>query len=82
MCMRQPDGFSVKGKENYVRKLNKALYGLKQSSRVWYKKADEVLLSMNFEKFDCELCLYVSQLGGSCTILALCVDDILIFFKQ
>jgi hypothetical protein len=48
--MRQPDDFAIKGKENYVCKLNKALYGLKQSSRVWYKKIDEALLSMNFKK--------------------------------
>jgi hypothetical protein len=77
--VRQPDGFAIKGKENYVCKLNKALYGLKQSSRMWYKKVDEVLLSMNFKKTDCEPCLFISHLEGSCTILALYVDDILIF---
>jgi len=29
----QPEGFEVKGKENYVLKLSKVLYGLRQAPR-------------------------------------------------
>lgn len=36
--MEHPEGFKVKGKENYVSKLKKRLYGLKQAPRHWYKK--------------------------------------------
>ena len=36
--MQQPDGFSMKGKENLVCKLKKSLYGLKQAPRQWYMK--------------------------------------------
>ena len=36
--MKQPDGFLVKGKEDYVCRLRKSLYGLKQAPRQWYKK--------------------------------------------
>ena len=32
--MRQPDGFIIEGKEDFVCKLNKSMYGLKQSGRV------------------------------------------------
>ena len=31
--MEQPEGFEVKGKDNYVWKLKKSLYGLKQAPR-------------------------------------------------
>ena len=31
ILMKQPEGFEIKGKEDYVCKLNKFLYGLKQS---------------------------------------------------
>jgi len=43
--MKQPDGFLVEGKEDYVCRLRKSLYGLKQAPRQWYKK---------FESFMCE----------------------------
>ena len=40
--MRQPEGFEVQGKEDWVCLLEKGLYGLKQAGRVWNQKADEV----------------------------------------
>jgi hypothetical protein len=36
--MHQPLGYEVKGKENFVCKLDKALYGLKQAPRAWYAR--------------------------------------------
>jgi hypothetical protein len=36
--MKQPEGFEVKGKEDFVCKLKNSLYGLKQAPRQWYKK--------------------------------------------
>jgi ATP-binding cassette subfamily B (MDR/TAP) protein 1 len=42
--MKQPEGFVVTGKENFVCKLNKSLYGLKQAPRLWFKRFDDVLL--------------------------------------
>ena len=36
--MRQPKGFTAKGKEDWVWQLNQTLYGLRQSGHVWYQK--------------------------------------------
>ena len=38
--MKQPKGFSVKGKKELVCKLKKSLSGLKQTPRMWYQKFD------------------------------------------
>jgi len=42
--VNQPPGFVIKGKEEYVYKLDKALYVLKQASRAWNKKIDSFLI--------------------------------------
>ena len=34
--MKQPEGFTVKGKKELICRLKKFLYGLKQSPRMWY----------------------------------------------
>ena len=34
--MAQPEGFVIKGKENYSLRLKKTLYGLKQGPKLWY----------------------------------------------
>jgi hypothetical protein len=38
--MKQPKGFTVKGKKALVCKLNNSFYDLKQSPRMWYHKFD------------------------------------------
>ena len=42
--MKQPEGFVVPGKEQYVYRLKKSLYGLKQASRQWYKRFDTIMI--------------------------------------
>ncbi|GAU50368.1 hypothetical protein TSUD_284660 [Trifolium subterraneum] len=48
--MKQPDGFLVKGKEDYVCRLRKSLYGLKQAPRQWYKKFEFVMSEQGYKK--------------------------------
>lgn len=44
--MRQVSGFEVKGKENWVWKLNKSLYGMKQAPRMWKNHLTTTLKSL------------------------------------
>ena len=41
--MKQPEGFIVKGKEDFVCKLKRSIYGLKQSPRCWNSALDNHL---------------------------------------
>ncbi|CAG9104628.1 unnamed protein product [Plutella xylostella] len=81
--MEQPDGYKVEGKEEYVFKLNKAIYGLKQASKSWYDKIDNALLNLQFRRSVSEPCVYIkTDDAGDLIILALYVDDILLFSKD
>ena len=46
--MEQPTGFVEEGNKHKVCKLLKSIYGLKQSSRQWYFRFQEVVLSNGF----------------------------------
>lgn len=76
--MEQPEGFSD-GTEN-VCKLNRSIYGLKQSSREWNKKLENALKSFGLRKSQVDPCVYFSN--NIDLILAIYVDDILIFWKD
>ena len=56
--MKQPPGYEVPGKENYVCKLKKSLYGLKQAPRCWNHSLDSCLKQINFTQTDSDSCLY------------------------
>ena len=77
--MEQPEGFIVKGKENYVCKLKKSLYGLKQAPRQWYKKFESVMEEQGYKKTTSDHCVFVKKFSDDdFIILLLYVDDILI----
>ena len=48
--MDQPEGWTVKGKEDHVCLLKKAIYGLKQASRQWNAKIHASLLKIGFDR--------------------------------
>lgn len=77
--MEQPQGYEVPGKEKHVYKLHKAIYGLKQASKAWYDKINNVLINLGFKKSLCEPCVYVRGEKEDLLIIALYVDDILLF---
>ena len=56
--VRQPPGFTVKGKEHRVIRLRKALYGLRQAPRAWNAKLDATLGELGFTRCATEHALY------------------------
>ena len=80
--MEQPEGFKVKGKENFVYKLKKSLYGLKQAPRQWYKKFDSFMIENGYKRTALDHCVYIKQFGEDFIIILLYVDDMLILGKD
>ena len=77
--MEQPEGFKVKGREDWVCRLFKSIYGLKQASRQWYLKMDEFLTQhLGLSRNPSDECLYTGCHNGNILIIALYVDDLLI----
>ena len=77
--MKQPEGFKVKRKEDYVYRLKKSLYGLKQAPRQWYKKFESVMEEQGYKKTTSDHCVFMQKFSdGDFIILLLYVDDMLI----
>lgn len=77
--MRQPEGFEVQGKEDWICLLEKGLYGLKQAGRVWNLKADRFLRKLGFTPLEADRCVYLWKREGRVVIVALYVDDMFLF---
>lgn len=78
--MEQPEGIEVGNRGEYVCKLKKSLYGLKQSGNKWNKCLNDVLIRvMGFTRLKSESCIYIKIEDRLRIILAVYVDDILIF---
>ena len=71
--MKQPEGFIVDGKLNWVCKLKKSLYGLKQSPRQWYKRFDSFMLSHGFNRSTKDACVYFKHLKNNNWVYLLCM---------
>jgi hypothetical protein len=76
MC--QPEGLTVKGKEDKVFLLHKAIYGLKQSSRTWNVKVTNVLTKTGYKISVNEPCIFYKITSSKVTIVAVYVDDFLV----
>lgn len=76
--MRQPVCFSDKSSK--VCRLRKSLYGLKQSSRVWNMKLNSTLTQkIGFTRSSVDQCIYFKHSDQNTIIVAVYVDDLLIF---
>ena len=62
-----------------ILKLRKSLYGLKQAPRNWNRKLDEFITSQGFNRCAIDSSVYTRGSGSDAVILAVYVDDLLIF---
>ena len=76
--MKQPEGFTVKGKKELVCKLKKSLYGLKQSPRMWYRNFDTYILGFGFVRSKANDYVYCKHVGEHFIYAVLYVDDMLL----
>ena len=77
--MLQLEGCITPGKENKVCKLHMSLYGLKQTPKQWHEKFGKALLNNEFLSIEVDKCVYKKCIDRECVIIALYVDDMLIF---
>lgn len=75
--MKQPDGYS--DGTDKVCLLQKSIYGLKQAGRMWNKKLDDVLRKFHLKRSSFDPCVYLNS--DLTIIVAVYVDDLLIFYK-
>ena len=80
--MAQSQGFIQKGKENFVCKLKKSLYGLKQSGREWNKKLNSILTNLVLKQSNADQCIYYYMKDEIIFIIAVFVDDLIVFHND
>ena len=73
--MKQPEGFTEKGKEHLVCRLRRSIYGHKQPPRCWNSVLDGKLKNMGFVQATGDPCIHVKQEGGEIFIIAVYVDQ-------
>lgn len=77
--MEQPEGYVVKGKEDWVCLLRKSLYGLKQAPRVWFRLLKSYLEDQGFGFLSSEPCVAVKVIDGWLVFIPIYVDDLILF---
>lgn len=79
--MEQPPGFEVSNGtgQRLVCKLNKALYGLRQAPRAWFQTLKNYLVAqLGFQVSKADLSLFIRVSAGTCLVLMVYVDDIVL----
>ena len=85
LYMRIPEGFVVEGEpcdgedpRRWVVRLLKGLYGIKQGPHLWALKLHSVLVSIGFERIDCDYSVYVYRRRDVKIFMPIHVDDLLV----
>jgi hypothetical protein len=74
---KQPKGFEVPGKENWVYQLLKSQYGLRQAGLIWHAKVVAIFIASGLQQSKRDPCLFFKITETEQTILAVVVDDII-----
>ncbi|KAK4335988.1 hypothetical protein RTBOTA2_004766 [Rhodotorula toruloides] len=80
--VKQPPGFEVPGREDYVYQLKRPAYGLPQSGRAFHLKVKDKLDQLDFVSLSDGVTLYIGRRGGDYVVLVIYVDDGLIAGKK
>jgi hypothetical protein len=56
ICIKQPKGFAMKGKE-FICKMKESLYGLKQSPKIWYQNFEIYIFGLDFSRSKTDQCV-------------------------
>lgn len=65
-----------------VWRLKKSIYGLKQSGRCWNRRLHQTLLELGLTHSKADPCVYYRRINGETTIIAVYVDDLLMFTNK
>ena len=79
--VQQPQGFVIKGKEDFVCKLDKAVYGLKQAARQWNLKLNDTMKQLHFKPSESEPCIFQSTKDPN-LMVGVYVDDLIVIGKE
>lgn len=74
--MRQPEGFVVPGKEDWVYLLKKPLCGLKQAPLLWYRTVHNVFASFGFKRVHQDWCVWVWAKDKVKVVIPVHVDNL------
>lgn len=77
--MMQPEGLKDSRYPNRVWQLLKTLYGLKQSPRYWFMHLVAYFEKLGFRQSKADLCIFTKTIKGYLILIAIFVDDILLF---
>jgi hypothetical protein len=80
--VKQPPGFEVPGREDFVYQLKRAAYGLPQSGRAFHLKVKDKLDQLDFVSLSDGVTLYIGRRGGEYVVLVIYVDDGLVAGKK
>ena len=83
--MELPDGYDLIDNnydENTVLELKKALYGLKVSSKRWFIRFRDFIVSKGFHEYEFQPCIFSWRRKKNFVIISLYVDDMIIIGNQ